>query len=295
MADAAFITAAGGREPDLEVRSVRGLDDYRAQLDQVAERRLGYERLICRLGDGLQAWELPGWCRVCNQAVSFGVDWSWSWNRTVNFRERLVCPQCGLNNRQRFAAALLQGLIERSPDRIRIYLYEQVTDFYRVASGLAAEVIGSEYLGNTLRSGEVVEGIRHEDALDLSFDDASLDCIFSNDVYEHVPDIDRSLVEAARVLAPSGSLVFSVPFNPREQATRQRARLDGGEIVHLMEPVVHDNPMSGEGSLVFFDYGWDLLERCRAAGFQDAYMLAYYSVIYGHIGGGMQFLFVAER
>jgi SAM-dependent methyltransferase len=156
-------------------------------------------------------------------------------------------------------------------------------------------VIGSEYLDKSLRSGEVVDGIRHEDAVDLSFDDASLDCIVSNDVYEHVPDIDRSLQEAARVLAPGGSLIFSVPFDPRRQETRPRARLDRGEVVHLLEPVFHDNPMSAEGSLVFFDYGWDLLERCCAAGFQDAYMLAYYSAIYGHIGRGMQFLFVAER
>jgi hypothetical protein len=48
--------------------------------------------------------------------------------------------------------------------------------------------------------------------------------------------------------------------------------------------VFHDNPICAEGSLVFFDYGWDLLEHCCAAGFQDAYMLAYYSAIYGHIG-----------
>jgi SAM-dependent methyltransferase len=212
MADAALMAAAGGREPDMELRSVRGFEEYRAHLDRVAERRLGYERLICQLGEGLEAWELPAWCRVCEQAVGFSV---WSWNQKVNFRERLECSRCGLSNRQRFGAALPRGLIEQRPDRLRIYLYEQVTNFYFLVCGFPAEVIGSEYLGKSLSSGEVVDGIRHEDALDLSFDDASLDCVVSNDVYEHVPDIDRSLEEAARVLAPGGSLIFSVPFDPR--------------------------------------------------------------------------------
>jgi hypothetical protein len=43
-----------------------------------------------------------------------------------------------------------------------------------------------------------------------------------------------------------------------------------------------------------FAYGWDLLDRCRGAGFADAHAVAYWSGLYGHIGGGVQLVFVAS-
>jgi Methyltransferase domain len=295
MADhGALIAAAGGRDPDLDVGVVRGLADCREQFEEVGKQRLRYEHACSRRGDGLDVWEQPGWCRVCDRRVAFGVDWVLARHGIVIFRERLKCPRCRFNSRLRFAATLLRGLVEQSPGRLRIYLNEQVTPFYGFARGLDADVTGSEYLGDGRRPGEVVNGIRHEDALCLSFDEASLDCLISNDVFEHVPDIERALAEAARVLAPGGRLVFSVPLQHWEPRTRQRARRAGGELVHLLEPEFHGNPLSDAGSLVFYDYGWDLLDRCREAGFEDAYALGYYSPLYGHLGDGMQFVFVAE-
>ena len=34
---------------------------------------------------------------------------------------------------------------------------------------------------------------------------------------------------------------------------------------------------SGEGALVFWDYGWDMLDWMKEAGFSDAYLQPYYS------------------
>ena len=43
----------------------------------------------------------------------------------------------------------------------------------------------------------------------LPFEDASFDVVVSNQVIEHVPDIDRFVTEARRVLRPGGRVVVS--------------------------------------------------------------------------------------
>jgi SAM-dependent methyltransferase len=252
---------------------------------------MAFERLLCESLAGQESWTLPAVCQACGVAVQLHGDWLYSDGRTVNFRERLVCPRCGLNNRQRFMATLLRD----DPGAGPVYLYEQVTPFYDWAqANLTRPVVGSEYLGYRIAGGSEIDGVRHEDALALSFGDASLGTIVSNDVFEHVPDIDRSLAECARVLRPGGRLLFSIPFH-ETPSTRQRATLRDGEVVELLPAEYHGNPVDPKGSLVFYDHGWDILDRCRAAGFGDASVLAYWSLLYGYLGAGLQLVFSAAR
>ena len=171
-----------------------------------------------------------------------------------------------------------------------------MTYFYAWAdTGLPGDVIGSEYLGPEYESGTEVNGIRHEDALAPSLPDDSVHVMVANDVFEHVPDIDRVLEECARVLRQGSLLLFSVPFVEDSDTTVQRSRLEDGELVHLLPPEYHGNPISTDGSLVFYEHGWDILGRCREAGFADAYLLGYWSALHGHLGEGLQVIFVAER
>ena len=236
---------------------------------------------------------MPGFCHACRRAVELAGDWSYSDGTTVNFRERLVCPSCELNNRQRFVAHLLRTMLGSAGD---VYLYEQVTPFFRWAElNMRGRLSGSEYLGHDLAPGAVIDGVRHEDALALTFGDASFDLVVSNDVYEHVPDVERALAECARVLRPAGHLLFSIPFHEGNDETRKRAELVDGEVVELLPAEYHGNPVSPSGSLVFYDQGWQILDACRAAGFRDAYLVGYWSALYGYLGGGLQIVFVAER
>jgi hypothetical protein len=279
--------------PDLPVDLVRSAPELAKASEHTADRGL-LERLLCDVFAERESWTHHGVCRVCEQAVEFSADWRYSYGGTVNFREQLVCPRCKLNNRLRFMAHVLLATTRAEPPLGPTYLYEQVTPFFAWAHrALPRTVIGSEYLGPDVAGGVTVRDVRHEDALALSFDDASLGTIISNDVFEHVADIDRCFEECVRVLRPGGRLYFSVPFDGRAETIR-RATVRDGRVAHLMPPRYHRNPLDPNGSLVFYDYGWDVIERCRVAGFADAYALGYWSLLYGHLGARLQLMFVAE-
>jgi hypothetical protein len=77
-----------------------------------------------------------------------------------------------------------------------IYLYEQNTKFYRELKKTLSKcnIVGSEYLGEGISPGKELirhwKKLRHEDALNLSFPNESFDLMISQDVFEHMPDID---------------------------------------------------------------------------------------------------------
>lgn len=47
----------------------------------------------------------------------------------------------------------------------------------------------------------------------LPFADHSFDIIMMTEVLEHIPDIDRALLEISRILSPGGVLIVTFPFN----------------------------------------------------------------------------------
>lgn len=107
------------------------------------------------------------------------------------------------------------------------------------------------------------------------FPDAAFDLVLSNEVLEHVPDLDAALRDMARILRPGGMVIGTFPFDMEADATAIRAWLEAdGSVTHLAEPEYHGNPVDPEGgSLVFQVPGWDVLARARAAGFADARMV----------------------
>jgi 2-polyprenyl-3-methyl-5-hydroxy-6-metoxy-1,4-benzoquinol methylase len=78
----------------------------------------------------------------------------------------------------------------------------------RVQSELGTEVVAidvSERMVELTRA----RGIAAEvgDAQALRYDDGEFDCVTANWVLYHVPDVDKALEEAKRVLAPGGTIV----------------------------------------------------------------------------------------
>lgn len=127
----------------------------------------------------------------------------------------------------------------------------------------------SEYLPD-VAAGCQRDGVRSEDVQCLTFADASFDLVTHSEVLEHVPDDARAFAQLHRVLRPGGCMVFTVPLHGGER-TIERARLRDGRIEHLLPPAYHRDPLrGGAGILAFRDYGRDILDRLRAAGFANA-------------------------
>lgn len=265
--------------------------------DFAASARVHFPQMARRDSDLLRAhplesFRLRRFCLCCNETTSMLVDYASSWagpdgSRTPNWRERLSCSRCGMNNRQRLVAKLVQQSAPACA-HATVYLMERVTPIFEWVSRLPGlEVHGSEYLGHEYRGGQHVRGVRHEDVMNLSYPDASFDLIVSNDVMEHIPDPERALRECFRVLKPGGTVLATFPFHDRHDTTVTRARLLGGRLEHLLPAQYHGNPVSSDGSLVFNDFGWDLLDVMRAVGFSPAACEVYSSDAFGHMGTGL--------
>ena len=238
----------------------------------------------------LDAFEVPGFCLCCDLHTKFAVDLEWGGRKVgnklyPNWRERMVCTSCQMNNRQRLMATLLKQFLNEKVNQ-SVYLMEQVTPIFDWAEKhcIGQTINGSEYLGPGYASGTIIEGIRHEDIENLSFGSQTLDLVVSNDVFEHVPDYQNAFAECARVLKPGGIMLATIPFHSQSIQSVVRAKLSEGQINHLQPPQYHGNPVSQEGSLVFTDFGWDVKVAAQNAGFQEVTIDYYLSEPYGHLG-----------
>lgn len=274
------------------VASVQTQDEYKRVLSQpeIIDIRALEKTLLA--SSTKESFEVDGYCVPCKKSrcllvdlLSGGQHHATGW--TPNWRERLECPSCHMNNRQRLIATLIQQELENHPVN-QAYFMEHVTPIYQWAKNTFKTnlIIGSEYLGPDYMGGTVINGIRHEDVEKLSFLDASFHLIVSNDVFEHVPHPATAFAECARVLAVGGVMLATIPFHDNQDKTIVRAKLIDGQLEHLLPESYHGNPVSADGSLVFTDFGWDLLEEMRNAGFSDVKVEVYASAEFGHLGGG---------
>ncbi len=140
-----------------------------------------------------------------------------------------------------------------------------------------------------------MNGIRHEDIEAMSFSDESFDVIVSNDVLEHVNRPRKALSEIWRVLTNNGHLIMTVPFGTDWDKNTTRAQIVDGDVLHYSEPIYHGNPVADEGSLVFTDFGWELMDWIKEAGFSDVAMAVYTNTSLGHLGGVQFFIEAAKE
>jgi len=270
--------------------SVDGYPSYLEHAAATRARQRARRRFERNLVAGRGSFAVSGHCRVCDRPVDFHVDFDHAYEvegvLTPNWRERLVCPGCGLNNRMRAAIHLFDHLVHPA-DGSSLYLTEQMTPLFRWYGDHFQEVVGSEFLGDRVPLGATdAEGRRNEDVTALTFPDSSFDHVLSFDVFEHVPDYRRAFGECFRVLRPGGTVFFTVPFRLDSKANLVRAVIDeAGRIDHLEPPEYHHDPLDPQGCLAFYHYGWELLDDLRDLGFSPVSAHLYWSREYGYLGG----------
>ena len=283
--------------PFVKLDSHKSCEKYLADMSAEHDKRKRYERSLIEEGNG---YSVDGYCYVCKRESSFLYDYLSTYPvdgvLTPNWRERLLCPSCGLNNRMRASIHLFETLLHPDKEKSRLYITEQVTPLYTWFLKNYTHVTGSEFFGEAVPWGTNKDGIRNESLTRLSFPDDSFHYILSFDVFEHIPDVENAFRECLRTLGVGGTLFFTAPFNKYMEKNIVRAVVnERNEIEHRLSPEIHGNPVNPkDGCLAFYRFGWEMLDQLRNIGFQDVRAYFYWSKEFVYLGDE-QYLFIAEK
>lgn len=221
------------------------------------------------------SWD--GHCPVCDRKTKFTSSNSW-------YRDFLLCGNCGSIPRERALALTARNLglfqtgqlvvhkISPSNRAIDRWLEQQAGTYY--ASHFFADVPRGEMRGP----------YRSEDLEQMTFEDRSIDLHVSLDVMEHVFRPDLVFSEVRRTLKDGGIYLFTAPTYKHLVESVCRATLEDGKVNHLLEPEYHGNPISADGSLVTFHYGYDLPELIRRWADLDTAVLRFNDRRHGVVG-----------
>jgi len=106
------------------------------------------------------------------------------------------------------------------------------------------------------------KGYQSENLENQTFEDESFDIVITQDVMEHIFDIDSAFKEIARTLKPGGAHIFTTPLDNFTKPTEIWAKKNkDGTIGFLHEPEYHGNPINPKGALVTFKFGYDICDR----------------------------------
>lgn len=226
-----------------------------------------------RNGARMREGVFPGICNFCGTKGDFK-------GSIKHAREEFHCTNCRASLRYRDQAAAILSAVGRGQS---IYLDHLVTQpFMNDVKIWEAAIRGpfirrfrrlenytQSYLFEDLEPGDVRDGVICQNLEALTFEPNSFDLIVSSDVMEHVDRPAKVLSEIARVLKPGGSYVFSIPIQwPMPKVSSTRAKMENGKLVHLKEPHYHRSGLD-EDSLVYTDFGTDILSMGEMAGLKS--------------------------
>jgi len=204
---------------------------------------------------------VKGYCQICETGTFFRSKNDW-------LRDYFLCEKCGSIPRERSVLYTLNLLY---PGWRMLRIHESSPGERGASVKIRRECAGyvaSQFdlnipFGTMHPNGKY----RSEDLEHQTFADESFDLVITQDVFEHLFNPDLAIREIARTLRPGGAHVATVPMTMKERPSRRRSRQVDGQIIHDLPPEYHGNPLSPDGSLVTFDWGFDLADYLgRASG-----------------------------
>lgn len=203
----------------------------------------------------------------------------------------------GFNPRQRAVLDLVASCYLPENKELSIFAPELVTKFARELSTRFPNFVGSEFIPDQEIRNQ--KRLRHEDLAHLTFEDEVFDLVIANEVFEHLPKLQRSLCEIFRVLKQGGSLVATFPFATNVEKNIIKAyQRENGEIEYLTKPEYHGNPIDPEkGSLVFQLPAWEIIEMAKDCGFNICEMNLFQSTDAAILSSDMDgvLIFIAQK
>lgn len=205
---------------------------------------------------------IPGLCAYCQKTSHFLFD---SFNASLdssgnliepNWRERLICSRCNLNNRNRFIWIFLNNF----PVDANTWLVDQGS------SMLPTLVSRFERINHK----ETKSLLKNDNEVGLAgFDSNKFRLHLSLETMNIVDDLMEYLYQSFRTLIPNGRFVATFPFN-REQQFSQ---------------------LSDQKIRIF---GWDVIGKLRDVGFVDVQFVSGWSKEYVHLGPEQFFLYATK-
>jgi SAM-dependent methyltransferase len=240
----------------------------------------------------------PGRCSVCGADTTFAFN-SWavpgdmkaeweteSLGRCLVERETMYCRRCFANLRVRRVADVLlvhYAVSARTASELVDEGRFRELDLAEINSAGALHAVLERHphlryseFREGAEPGDVVDGVRSEDVSRLTYSDATFDLVLTADTLEHVLDYRLALGEIRRVLRQGGRHIFTVPAAPTRRETVARVVVgEGGELAFSAPPQYHgrgSGPLALASSsrsdfLAYHDFGMDLLDALREAGF----------------------------
>jgi SAM-dependent methyltransferase len=214
-----------------------------------------------------------GQCSICGE-------WGWFERDHPSIREGFRCPSCQASLRYRYQAATIiadysrdgSGALDelvREPEFGQLRVYEPgIIGPFRPILGRLPGYFTSYYWPD-VEPGGIRDGVQSETLEALTLASESVDLVITSDIFEHVRHPFRGFAEVFRILAPGGRHVFTVPLAwPLRQETVARVDVSGPEDRLLAPAAYHSSPTDPKGSLVYNEFGLDLLDRLAEIGFE---------------------------
>jgi hypothetical protein len=204
-----------------------------------------------------------------------------------NIRESLVSSASGSISRQRALAlgvlhyasshnkAHYSCLNHLSGGDFEIWNTEANAAIHNVLATLNLKTyITSEFMSPSASSGDIINGVRHEDLMSPSVAPNSVDLIISAEVFEHIPEPYTAHKALFKVLRAGGAHVFTVPFTDQGYDIVMSRMLPNGTVIHgpgqppqLVSPQYHGDPLRKEGILVFTIFSREMVSKLVSIGY----------------------------